>query len=213
MSTDSSPVSSPGTSSCLIDHSTKVREKGADTVGLIRALAEFHSVPVGNLDTSPVVEIRDDGSEQIIEQFSVDTVDAVGVTDRVSHSGEKSPSKAQSTYEYTQLALTDDRVLGLLELRGEGKHWVNLYRIYGHIRSNVESGDIADEDWWDKTEARRFTTTANDPAAIGHEARHAGGDTVSVEDTAAAGMSHTEARSWINTITAHWLEHRAAIHE
>ena len=195
-----------------INHSTKVREEGKDTVRMIRALAEFHSLRVGSLDASPVVKITDDGSEQTLEHLSVSTPNAVGVSDHVSHGSEKSPAKAQSTYEYTQLALTDDSVRELLELRGEGKHWVNLYRMYEHVRSNFEPGDIADEDWWDETEASRFTTTANDPDAIGHEARHASDDGVSVEDMEADAMSHNEARSWIRAITAHWLERRAAIH-
>lgn len=93
---------------------------------------------------------------------------------------------------------------------------MNLYRIYEHIKSNIESEDIFTQGWWNNLEdtRSRFTCTANDPDAIGHEARHAGdGSDASVEEMSGEQMSHNEAKSLIDRLIGHWLEHRVEIHK
>lgn len=190
-----------------------VRDEGKTIIKMIRCLGEIDSLSVSNLEYSCLVEIQKDGSERRKRLASVTAKDADRAEVRLSVGDELLPSKAEQTYEYTQLALEDDTVQELIELRDRGKHWVNLYRIYEHIESNIES-DIAIQDWLSGPEETRFTCTANDPEAIGHEARHAGDSSnASVEQMSHDQMSHEEAKALINDLIDDWLRHRMEVYE
>ena len=187
-----------------------VRDVGKNIIKIVRHIGELESLRVSDLEYSCVVEIQEDGSERRIKLLSATIRDVERVSARLSVGDEELPPKAESTYEYTQLALNDPEVEELIELRDRGNHWVNLYRIYEHIRDNIESDDtIVTQDWWTGADKNRFTCTANDPEAIGHEARHAGeNSTSSVEDMSHDQMSHTEAESLIDDLIKSWLKYR-----
>jgi len=115
------------------------------------------------------------------------------------------PPRAESTYEYTQLALEDDKVQELIELRDNGDSWANLYRIYEYIQANVETDDnIIEQGWWSESEKGLFKRTANSSEAIGYEARH-GDDRVPAPSDS---MDHAEAKSLIDSLINDWLRHR-----
>lgn len=197
-----------------LDESGEVKRVAENIITTVRHLAEIDSLPIKELAVSCVVEIQEDGSERRIQHVSATMTATSVVSARVSVNGEELPPRAESTYEYTRLALNDPEVEELIELRDRGSHWVNLYRIYEYIQDNIESEEtIVTQGWWTDKQKNRFTCTANDPEAIGHEARHAGGGVASVEDMSDDQMSHGEAESLINGLIKDWLEYRMEISE
>lgn len=194
--------------------SSEASDAAKDIVRNVRNLGELGSLRVEGLDTYCVVEIQEDGSERrIVHASGSATAIAMGSA-RTSVDGQESPPRAESTYEYTQLALEDNKVQELIQLRDNGDDWVNLYRIYECIKNNIKSeGDAVAQGWWTSTEKNRFTCTANDPDAIGHEARHAGDPDASVEEMNDEQMSHPDAKSLIDSLINDWLSHRKEVLE
>lgn len=186
----------------------EIRDIGKTIAQAIRNFGEFDSLPVQNLEASGVDEIRDDGSKHAYRQATVTATAAVSATARaVTNDGEHQP-RAESTYEHTKLALQDDTVYELTELRDNGEHWVNLYRIYEFIQDNIEGEDnIVDRGWWSNSEKSRFKRTANSPDAIGHEARHA----QQRYSAPPSPMEHENAKSLINELIKQWLQHRTQL--
>lgn len=182
-----------------------IREIAETIAQAIRNFGEFDSIPVENLEASGVDEIRDDGSRHMYRQATVSGSGAISSTARVvTENGEPAP-RAESTYERTKLALEDNTISELTELRDNGEHWVNLYRVYEFIQDNIEGGEnIVARGWWSNSEKNRFKQTANSPEAIGHEARHAQDSYPAPSDP----MDHDEAKSLINKLIKQWLQHR-----
>lgn len=67
---------------------------GEEIVRVIRHFGELDSLRVENLDTSYVVEIQDDGSEQTIVHGSATATATATVSVRDSVDGEESPPRA-----------------------------------------------------------------------------------------------------------------------
>lgn len=194
-----------------VDKSGEVQDVGENIVKTIRHLGELDSLRVQDLDTTCVVEIQEDGSEHRIVHASATMTATATASARASVDGEELRPRAESTYEHTQLALKDAKVQKLIDLRDNGDHWVNLYRIYEYIQSNIDSEDnITEQGWWSKAEKDRFKQTANSPEAIGHEARHHGDGGSPAPSNP---LSHTEAKSLIDSLTADWLKHRKDVLE
>jgi|GEM_PF-4677663 len=194
-----------------VDESIEVKDVGEDIVRTVRHLGELDSLRVGELEVVCVVEIQEDGSERKIAHVSGTAEATTTVSARVSVDGKEPPPIAESTYEYTRLALKDDKVQELIELRDNGDHWVNLYRVYEYIRDNTEGDEnTVERGWWSNSDKSLFTHTANSPEAIGHEARHHGsGGPPSPSDP----MTHSEAKSLINRLVENWIKHRRKIIE
>lgn len=195
-----------------INKSGDIWDLGETIVRLIRNLAEFDSIRVDDLKISRVIEIQEDGSENRIVHASGSVTATAMMSATASVNGEEPPPKAESTYEFTKLALNDPEVEELIELRERGNHWVNLYRIYEYIRDNIGSNDsIVSQGWWTEIQKSRFTCTANDSEAIGHEARHAGEGHYRgcAEEMSHDQMSHNEAKLLIDDLIKSWLRYRA----
>ncbi|WP_152039942.1 hypothetical protein [Salinigranum salinum] len=188
-----------------LDQSIEVQDAGDKIIRIIRRLGEIDSLRVRELDASTVVEIQDDGSERKVVHASATATATTTTSARVSVEGEEPTPRAESTYEYTKLALSDDTVRELIELRDNGDHWVNLYRVYEYIQDNLESeNNIVEQGWWTESEKDRFKQTANSSEAIGHEARH--GDTR--VPAPSNPMDHAQAKSLIENLINNWLRHR-----
>jgi hypothetical protein len=188
-----------------LDESGEVKDVGENIVRAVRHLGELDSLRVQDLNASYVVEIQEDGSERRIAHVSASITTASAVSARVSIDGEELPPKAESTYEYTQLALEDDKVQELIELRDNGDRWANLYRIYEYIQANIETDDnIVEQGWWSKSEKDLFKQTANSAEAIGYEARH-GDDRVPAPSDP---IDHAEAVSLVDNLINDWLRHK-----
>lgn len=188
-----------------LDEPGEVKYVGENRVRAVRHLGELDSLRVEDLDTSCVVEIQEDGSERRIRLLSASATDTTTASARISTDGEELPPRAESTYEYTQLAQEDDKVQELIELRDNGDRWANLYRIYEYIQANVETDDnIVEQGWWSESEKDMFKRTANSSEAIGCEARH-GDDRVPAPSDP---MDHAEAKPLIDSLINDWLRHR-----
>jgi hypothetical protein len=191
-----------------LDESGEVKEESENIVRTVRHLGELDSLRVEDLDTACVVEIQEDGSERKIIHASATVTGTAAVSVRASVDGEELPPRADSTYENTQLALKDDKVQELIELRDNGDRWANLYRIYEYIQANIEAEDnIIEQGWWSESEKDLFKQTANSPEAIGYEARHGDARVPAPSDP----MDHAEARSLIDSLISDWLRHRKEV--
>jgi hypothetical protein len=187
-----------------LNESGDVKEVGEKIVKMVRHLGDLDSLSVKGLNTSHVVEIKEDGSERRIAHLSASATTVSAASVRISINGEKLPPRAESTYEYTQLALENDKVQELIQLRDNGDRWANLYRIYEYIQANVEADDsIVEQGWWSQSEKDLFKRTANSSEAIGCEARH-GDDRVPAPSDP---MDHSEAVSLIDGLINDWLKH------
>ena len=189
-----------------LEESGEVKDIGENIVKIVRQLGEFDSLRVEELYVSCVIEIQEDESERKIVNASAAVTATATTSVRVSVDGEEPPPRAESTYEYTQLALKDDKVQELMELRGNGDHWANLYRMYEYIQDNIESQDnIVEHGSWSASEKDLFKHTANSPEAIGHEARHGAGGPAPSDP-----MDHAKAKALIDSLIENWLRHRKA---
>jgi hypothetical protein len=188
-----------------LDESDEVKDVGENIVRTVRHLGELDSIRVGDLNASYVVKIQEDGSERRIAHVSASVTTATAVSIRVSIDGEKLPPRAESTYEYTQWALEDNKVQELIQLRDNGDRWANLYRIYEYIQANIETdNNIVEQGWWSESEKGLFKQTANSSEAIGYEARH-GDDRVPAPSDP---IDHAEAVLLIDGLINDWLRHR-----
>jgi hypothetical protein len=193
-----------------LDESSEVKDVSENIVRTVRHLGELDSVRVEDLETACVVEIQEDGSERKIVHLSAAVAATTAVSARVSIDGEELSPRAESTYKYTQLALKDDEVQKLIELRDNGDRWANLYRIYEYIQAHIEVEDnIVEQGWWSESEKDLFKQTANSPEAIGYEARHGDSRVPAPSDP----MDHAEAKSLIDSLINDWLRHRKEVLE
>lgn len=195
------------------DDVDEIREISEDLVRVIRNFGKRDSIKVGNLEASHVNEILEDGTTNTYVKAetavaTVSTTAAAVVTDEKGIVEEYLP--ADRTYEWTQLASEDQKLLELAKLLDNGDHWVNLYRIYEFIQANIKDDDnIVDQGWWSESEKDIFKRTANSREAIGDDARH-GQDRIPAPEEP---MSHSEAKRLVDTLIDHWLHHRKNISE
>lgn len=185
-----------------------IREISEDIVRVIRAYGERDSINVGDLEASHVYKISDDGSKHVYVQAETATMTmsaSATVTVDSEDGEEETIHPADRTYEWTKLAMDDEKVLDLAELLDKGESWVNLYRIYEFIQANIQDEDnILARGWWSESEKKSFKRTANSRDAIGDNARH-GQDRIPAPDDP---MTHAEAKRLIDTLVDHWLHHR-----
>lgn len=188
-----------------LNNAGDVRDAGKNIIKIIRHIGEIDSIRVDELEWSCIVEIQEDGSERRIVPLSANATVSMRAEARLSVGDEDPTPKAESTYKYTQLALKDDVVQDLIELRDNGDRWANLYRIYEYIQANIQSeNNIVEQGWWSESEKVVFKQTANSREAIAYEARH-GDDRVPAPSDP---IDHAEAKSLIDRLINRWLNHR-----
>ena len=189
-----------------IEDAEVIREQSEELLQAIRGFGELDSLTTTNLEIAGVVKIDDDGSKYAYTKTE-DTVaisDSVTVTVTSGDGKEQTVHPADQTYEWTTLALADDKVLELAELLDNGDSWVNLYRIYEFIQANIQDDDnIVEQGWWSASEKDLFKHTANSRDALGSDARH--GDDIPAPEKP---MSHAEAKRLIDKLVQEWLQHR-----
>lgn len=195
-----------------IDEVEGIKEAAEDIVRAIRNFGTRDSLRVEDLAASRIHEIREDGSEnvQVFAEAETVTVRAgpVRATIESENGTEEVYSPAGRTYEWTTLALEDDRVADLVDILEQGDSWVNLYRVYEFIQDNIDADDnIVDQGWWTQQEKNQFKRTANSRDAIGDDARHGNQRIPSPNEP----MSHGEAKQLIWTLIDRWLQHRQTI--
>jgi hypothetical protein len=106
---------------------------------------------------------------------------------------------------WIESAQKDDNVAKVLRLFGKVLNWVNLYRIYEVIESDVGGiHNIVKGNWATNNEIKRFKHTANNPGVAGDDARH-GKQTTQPPPKP---MSLSEAKSLVKSIFQKWIEEK-----
>ena len=107
---------------------------------------------------------------------------------------------------WVQVALQQEVVARALRLRNAGAlEWVDLYRLYEVIESDVPTRTIQAKSWVTSGQIERFKRTANSQKAIGDKARH-GKDPYEPPQNP---MSLLEARGLIDSVLKAWLREKA----
>jgi hypothetical protein len=192
-----------------LDEASDVQGSAERIVRLIRNFGAQDSLWVEELAASHIHEILNDGTELVSVFAEGETVKMSAGPARATSTSEDGTGEtcfpADQTYEWTQLALEDEKVEEVVDLLDRGDDWVNLYRIYELIQDNIEGDqNIVDRSWWSSGEENQFTRTANSRDAIGDDARHGDEQTGSPSDP----MTHQEAKRLIDTLIDNWLRHR-----
>lgn len=196
-----------------VEESGEIREIAEDIVRAIRNFGERDSLRVEKLQVDHIIEILDDGSELTHIMAEPTTVKVTTGRARITSPEEDGVVQtflpADRTYEWTQLALKDEKVSELVDLVDKGYDWVNLYRIYDFIQDNIDSEDnIVSQGWWSESKKNLFKHTANSREAIGDEARHGNSGSGPADP-----MTLAEAKRLVDTLIDHWLRHRKQVIE
>jgi hypothetical protein len=106
-----------------------------------------------------------------------------------------------------KLAANDDRVAKALRLRDhDDLGWVELYRIYEVVDSDIGRSKIVANGWASAPEINLFKHTANSVTAVGDQARH-GKET---EKPPANPMTLTRAKKLIDAVLNGWLANKVS---
>jgi hypothetical protein len=107
---------------------------------------------------------------------------------------------------WVSLARTDVAVAKALRLRDDNSRgWVELYRLYEVIESDMGRGAIVANGWASDRDIGRFKHTANSVEAVGDEARYGKEQT----DPSAKPLGLAEARMLIDRLLLGWLASKA----
>lgn len=108
---------------------------------------------------------------------------------------------------FIRLADSHHRIAAALRIYGtRPPTWPNLFNIYEIIKEDMGGeSQIATSGWIEKTELVRFKATANDPTAIGDEARHQK-QSPSKKKPKHKAMSHEEAKAFLHDLLEGWLD-------
>ncbi|NJD78871.1 MAG: hypothetical protein FIB08_17550 [Candidatus Methanoperedens sp.] len=188
----------------LLKDADDVRNKANEILSQINGAAKLALGMRKPVTVASVGKINDDGTvygfvsipSPINLRTSVSaSLTAPDGTIQESHQGDPIPS-------WITVAQHDINVAKALRLFGKDiNDWVNLYRIYEVIESDVgDKSSIINKGWATENAIRRFKHTANSPGAIGDEARH-GNQTPPPKDP----MALSEAKSLVETILRNWL--------
>lgn len=184
-----------------------VRNKAREILSLINGAARLTLGMQKSLAVTRVVNVRDDGTRQITGFVSIS--ETINPRDKVSISTITTNGIVQEIHQvgpipsWITTAQHDTNIAKALRLFGnENQDWVNLYRIYEVIESDVGGvSNIVDKGWATKKALKRFKHTANSPTTIGDDSRH-GKDTTQPPKNP---MELSEAKSIIKTLIHNWL--------
>jgi len=189
------------------DDARTVRKDAEQMVELINGASRLALDATQSICVGAAYRFRDDGTRDIFAfpEPGVIRFRAISPTFKVTRVGgtvqEFRP--ADPVTQWMSLAFSDDSVADVLRIISSGTlDWVNLYRIWEIIATNVGGIDgIASNNWATKTSIKLFKHTANSPGALGLDARHG---TESTQPPSKP-MTISEARSLINSIVHAWL--------
>ncbi|GJL62896.1 MAG: hypothetical protein NPIRA04_15500 [Nitrospirales bacterium] len=157
----------------------KVREYGEKVTKLLSGTARIHLGSQKKISMIAVLKINENGAKDIFvipdpANFRVEasmSVSAVVMTKDGKIKEEPHPAK--SVFKCITKALKNEAVAKALRLRDEDNlEWVQLYRIYEVIESDIPKKDMVNKGWSSKKKIDLFKQTANSVKAIGDQARH-----------------------------------------
>jgi hypothetical protein len=189
------------------DEADAVRQKAEAIIAILNGASRLALDATQSLRVGAVYRRREDGKRAIFifPAPAVIQVRAISPTVKVIRADgtveEFHP--ADSVKKWAALALKNDEIANVFCLLAGGTlDWVNLYRIFEIIGSDVGSpGSIATNGWVTKASMKLFKHTANSPGALGLDARH-GAETTQPPTNP---MTISEARTLIKSIIYAWL--------
>lgn len=180
----------------------KAKELVTSLSGASRALLGAQK----QLEVGGVTLIRPDGTKNhfvLVEPAAI-SVRGLPVSVRVTKSdgSVEEHHAADPVRQWLDVAVKNPTVAKALRLRDKGGlDWVELYRLYEVIESDIPKHEIVQKSWASKKEIRLFKRTANSPAVLGDEARHG----KEQYQPPANPMSIREARSLVERILRKWI--------
>jgi hypothetical protein len=203
---DSFYLKSEGFNSCKDERD--VREIATEILNKLNGLAKIHFGKFQPITIDSVTTIDEHGqrktiySEEVVStmRFKAD-VEATLI--KPDGTVEKSQPQPIKLFEHGfSIAKKDKNVAEALRIFGNlENNWVNLYKIYEIVLSDV-GGKIYQNGWATKTDIDRFTQTAQSVEAVGDDARHYNPKKCPLPENP---ISLPEAKALIRTILEKWI--------
>jgi hypothetical protein len=187
-----------------------VRAGGVHLVQLVNGASRIHNPSFEGVTAGRVVRIDDAGTREhfVFLSGTITARSRVSARLTVSNTEEdkvvspplSAPTKIAAAVKG---AMRDPKVNKALRLFSTARDWADLYRVFEVIKSDV-GGDkgLVSRGWISGRKASLFTSTANNPGAIGDAARHGH----SAQQPPPKPMTLTEARGLIRHLLANWLQ-------
>ena len=189
----------------LLKDADDVRNRAIEIVSLINGAARLALEMPKPLAVDHVVKVNDDGThESFFTGSGGITMGGSGILSFVAADGTvQEIHQADPIPVWVATARHDTNVAKVLRLLGAGTYdWVNLYRIYEVIESDVKGiSNIVKKGWATKRAIKRFKHTANSPAITENDSRHGKETKRPPRDP----MALAEAKSLVKTIIHNWL--------
>jgi hypothetical protein len=193
------------------DEAKVVRQKADDMLSLLDGASRLGLNSIQSIRAGGVYRLGENGRRDafVFLEAAVLHCRALAPTVKLTHTDgtveEFHP--ADPVKEWIGLALTDDAIAKVFQILASGSlDWVNLYRIFEIIMSDVGGlKTIQGNGWATKTAMELFKRTANSPGASGLEARH-GAETTEPPERP---MTISEARALVTSIVRAWLRSKA----
>ena len=151
-----------------------------------------------------VIKVSDDGKKTFVKNISCTVV----ISDRceavVTRNGVVvEDNRPKINADFVKLSQKDSNVQKVFRLMASELDWVNLYRIYEVIESDIGGLKIlADKGWASESKLKLFKHTANHPGATGDIARHGALNSQPPQ----VPMSIQEARNLVKNLVSNWLQ-------
>ncbi len=191
----------------ILKDANEVRTRASEILSLINGATRLVIGKQKPLAMGSVVEVGDDGKRKLFDWVEVAAYGRYSVSTTIVKANgtvqEQEIRQADPIQDWIAIARHDTNVATVLRLFNKNLDWVNLYRIYEVIESDIGGiNNIIKEEWTTKKTIERFTRTANSPDAIGDQARHGNGGRITPPKDP---MTLPEAKSLIETLFHQWL--------
>ena len=192
-----------------LDSTDAVRNKARELITAMSGCARLFLETSQPIEVGAVTEIGKDGARNIFvspEPAILRLRSTVSVVIKHSDGTIETRRPTDPVPALIKAALQHEVVARALRLRNVGTlEWVDLYRLYEVIESDVPRKNIESKGWATKNQIDRFKHTANSQKAVGDKARH-GKDPYSPPKNP---MSLSEARTLIDNLLKAWLQKKA----
>jgi hypothetical protein len=195
----------------LLCTSRAVRNKAQEIVTAISSTARLLLGAHQPIELGAVFEVQEDGRRYTFIFPAPATLRLRGtlfsIVIKRADGTEETHYPAEPGPHWVKAALQHEVVARALRLRDIGDlEWVDLYRLYEVIASDVPAREMQEKAWVLGRQIDLFKRTANSQKAIGDKARH-GKDPY---DPPKNPMSLSEARALIDSVLKAWLREKAS---
>jgi len=147
-----------------LENAADVRKRAEEILSLLNGTAKLALGTQQKLTIDAVVEMRDDG-KKVTVRFLSDTVygrSSISTSVKTSNGNVQEIHPADPIPNWIRTARTDKNVAEIFRVLGTSVlDWINLYRVYEIIKSDVGGKDkIADNGWATKGQIDLFKRTA-----------------------------------------------------